>query len=198
MVTCWGNSPEGGGLGAETMSYDDSLPVDEIVPCVSNSLVESNELVLEMVVLELLIFAFSPSSSLVTAKGSTFGLVINHWCTLWVGSSVLWWASSEEDELQIKIEPLPSSMSAAVVFDAIVFSFSSNFNGSDFEFCWTLAQLLKRPKKYNLVVEIEVKQIKTIWRLYNEQCYTDSRAFLFTKILYEEMQGRGDFAFLDT
>ena len=43
-------------MGAETMSYDDSLPVDEIVTGVDNSLVDSNESVLEMVVLDCLIF----------------------------------------------------------------------------------------------------------------------------------------------
>ena len=56
------------------MSYDDSLPVDEIVTGVDNSLVDSNESVLEMVVLDCLMLTFSPSSSLVTANGSTLGL----------------------------------------------------------------------------------------------------------------------------
>ncbi len=60
------------------MSYDDSLPVDEIVTGVDNSLVDSNESVLEMVVLDCLMFTFSPSSSLVTANGSTLGLAISH------------------------------------------------------------------------------------------------------------------------
>jgi hypothetical protein len=60
------------------MSYDDSLPVDEIVTGVDNSLVDSNESVLEMVVLDCLMLTFSPSSSLVTANGSTLGLAISH------------------------------------------------------------------------------------------------------------------------
>ena len=60
------------------MSYVDSLPVDEIVTGVDNSLVDSNESVLEMVVLDCLMLTFSPSSSLVTANGSTLGLAISH------------------------------------------------------------------------------------------------------------------------
>lgn len=58
------------------MSYDESLPVDEIAKGV-NSLDDSNERVLESV-LKFLIVACSPSSSLVTANGSTLGLVISH------------------------------------------------------------------------------------------------------------------------
>ena len=141
IITCWGISLEGGGLGAETMSYDDSLPVDEIVTGVDNILVDSNESVLEMVVLDCLMFTFSPSSSLVTANGSTLGLAISHWCTLCFGSSVLWWASSEEDELQIITESLPSSTSAAVVLETTVFPLT---DGMDFDFCWTSAQLLRK------------------------------------------------------
>ena len=60
------------------MSYDDSLPVDEIVTGVDNRLVDSNESVLEMVVQDCLMLTFSPSSSLVTANGSTLGLAISH------------------------------------------------------------------------------------------------------------------------
>jgi hypothetical protein len=94
-----------------------------------------------MVVLDCLMLTFSPSSSLVTANGSTLGLAISHWCTLCFGSSVLWWGSSEEDELQTIIESLPSSKLASVVLKTTVFPLT---DGIDFDFCWTSAQLLRK------------------------------------------------------
>ncbi len=90
--------------------------MDEIVTGVDNSLVDSNESVLEMVVLDCLMFTFSPSSSLVTANGSTLGLAIIKplmYFVFWLECALM--SKFRGNELQIIIESLPSLKLAAVV-----------------------------------------------------------------------------------
>ncbi len=107
--------------------------MDEIVTGVDNSLVDSNESVLEMVVLDCLMFTFSPSSSLVTANESTLGLAIIKPLMYFVFLlECALMSKFRGNELQIIIESLPSLKLVAVVLETTVFPFT---DGIDFDFC---------------------------------------------------------------